>query len=215
IIDTHQFQNNAFNEQTIQRSMNGSIEFHSRQIDNIHLHSSSTTLFQPRTSPALAIIRLLPNIHFSSRNINKNISNSTNIIQSNDHINLSIEPKHISKNAQNSPYIKSLPSTAKYDATYTSVTQTDHLIQQKSSSNEKLSIWKKSPCGHTQLAYIDQDDEHSVSLKSLSYDSKTSSSTILNKKDHIQTLSSSSNFSDDSYYDIIRTNQKKLHESSV
>ncbi|CAF0750989.1 unnamed protein product [Rotaria sordida] len=215
IIDTHQFQHNAFNEQTIQRSMNGSIEFHSRQTDNIHLHSSSTTLFQPRTSPALAIIRLLPNIHFSSRNINKNISNSTNIIQSNDHINLSIEPKHISKNAQNSPYIKSLPFTAKYDATYTSVTQTDHLIQQKSSSNEKLSIWKKSPCGHTQLAYIDQDDEHSVSLKSLSYDSKASSSTILNKKDHIQTLSSSSNFSDDSYYDIIRTNQKKLHESSV
>ncbi|CAF2475736.1 unnamed protein product [Rotaria sp. Silwood2] len=215
IIDPHQFQHNSSKEQILKRSINSLIEFHAEQIENTHLHSSSTMLSRPRTSPIEAIVRLLPIIPFSSRNINKKSVTSTNIIQLNDDINPSIEPKHINKNAQNSYSIKPSSYTEKYNATCASFNENDHLVQQKSSLHEKLSTWKKSFYGHAQLLYIDVDDEHSVSLKSSFYDSKTSSSTLSNKKDYTRTLSFASNFSDDSYYDIIHANQIKLHESSV
>ncbi|CAF3344404.1 unnamed protein product [Rotaria sp. Silwood1] len=213
--DTHPLQHNSFNEQTLQRSISGLLEFHARQTENTHLHSSSNTLSRLRTYPAQAIIRLLPIIRLSSRNIKKNLSKSTNIIQLNDHRNPSIKLKNISKNTRNSYSLKSSSSTENDDSIYVSLNKTDHLIQQKSSSYEKLSIWKKSINGHKQLVYIDQDDEHSVSLISSYYDSKTSSSTISNKKEYKQTLSSSSNISDHSYYDAIHTNKIKLRESSV
>ncbi|CAM4852252.1 unnamed protein product, partial [Rotaria magnacalcarata] len=52
-----------------------------------------------------------------------------------------------------------------------------NLIQQENSLKEKASIWKKPPNGHhPHVAYIDEDDECSVSLKSSTCGSTTATS---------------------------------------
>ncbi len=114
---------------------------------------------------------------------------------------------------QNSYCIISSPSTEEFYV----INKTNN----NESSNEKLSIKNESHYDHEQVLFIDEDDEHSVSLKSSISNSKTSSCLISNKKNRSQTLSisssssslsssSSSNFSND-----FHTNQIKLHESSV
>ena len=70
----------------------------------------------------------------------------------------------------------------------------------------------------TQVLYIDEDDdddddERSVSLKSFVSDSRTSSGTILTKKNHSQTFSLSSSSSICS--NDCHSNPMKIHESSV
>ncbi len=113
---------------------------------------------------------------------------------------------------QNSYCIISSPSTEEFYVINKS--------NNNESSNEKLSIKNESHYDHAQVLFIDEDDEHSVSLKSSISNSKTSSCLISNKQNRSQTLSissssslsssSSSNFSND-----FHTNQIKLHESSV
>jgi len=163
---------------------------------NLSPLTSSRSFTHPPISPSQAIIRPLPIIRLTSQDKNKNLSISTDIIQSND---------------RNSYCMMSSRSTEEFYV----VDKTNHIIQ-KQSSNEKLSIENKSPYDHAQVLFIDDEDEHSVSLKSSISDSKTSSCPISNKKNYSQTLSSSSssssspNFSND-----FHTNQIILHESSV
>jgi hypothetical protein len=158
--------------------------------------NASRSFTHPAISPSQAIIRPLPIIRLSSPNKNKNLSNSTESIQSND---------------PNSYCIMSSSSTEEFDV----INKPDHIIQQES-SNEKFSIHDKSPYEYPHVLYIDEDDERSVSLKSSISDSKTPSYTISIKINRLQTLSissslsSSSNVSNDFY-----TNQRKFHESSV
>jgi len=113
------------------------------------------------------------------------------------------------------------PSTEERHATYVYLNKNPHLIQQECPSKEKTSIWKKPVNGHLpHVAYIDEDDEGSLSLKSSTCDSTSSSTTspILSRKDRSRTLSSSSSSSISSNHfpnDVIDTNQIILHESSV
>jgi len=121
---------------------------------------------------------------------------------------------------RNSYRIMPSPSTEERHATYVYLNKNPHLIQQDSSPKEKTSIWKKPVNGHhPHVAYIDEDDEGSVSLKSSTCDSTSSTtSPILPRKDRSQTLSSSSSsstFSKDFRNDLNDTNQIILHESSV
>jgi len=166
---------------------------------NLSPLTSSRSFTHPPISPSQAIIRPLPIIRLSSqdKNKNKNLSISTDIIQSND---------------RNSYFIMSSPSTEEFYV----IDKTNHIIQ-KELFNEKLSIQNKSPYDHAQVLFIDEEDEHSVSLKSSITDSKTSSCLISNKKNHSQTLSSSSSSSSSSsnFSNDFHTNQIKLHESSV
>jgi hypothetical protein len=158
----------------------------------------------------------------SSPSTTKPLSNPSSIITTtNGHISPLIEQT----SGRNSYRIMPSPSTEERQATYVYLNKNSHLIQQESSSKEKASIWKKPVNGHhPHVAYIDEDDEGSVSLKSSTCDSvtATSSSTtspVLTKKDRSQTLSSSSSsssdFSNDFCNGAIDTNQMILHESSV
>ena len=113
------------------------------------------------------------------------------------------------------------PTTEERHATYIYLNKNSNLIQQESSSpKEKISIWKKPINGHhhhhPHVAYIDEDDEGSVSLKSSTCDSTSSTtSPILSRKDRSQTLSSSSSSSTFSESLPNDPNQIILHESSV
>ncbi|CAM4799983.1 unnamed protein product [Rotaria magnacalcarata] len=196
--DAQQFENSSFNEETQQSSIDSPIEFYSGKIKNTRFQLFSTTLprscIHPKASSAQAIIRVIPIIHFSTSNINESLSNSSNTIQSDD---------------QASSFAN------EYDPTYFCLNKTDNLIQQKLSSNEKLSNENKSVIGHAELAYIDQDDDLSVSLKSSFYESIASLNTLINKNDYLQTLSYSSNLSNELGNDVIHENKQLLNESSV
>jgi hypothetical protein len=120
---------------------------------------------------------------------------------------------------RNSYRIMPSPSTEERHATYVYLNKNSHLIQQEGTPKEKTSIWKKPVNGHhPHVAYIDEDDEGSVSLKSSTCDSTSSSTTspILSRKERVPSSSSSSStFSNDFRNDAIDTNQIILHESSV
>ena len=113
------------------------------------------------------------------------------------------------------------PSTEERHATYVYLNKNTHLIQQDSSPKEKPSVWKKPVNGHLpHVAYIDEDDEGSVSLKSSACDSTSSSATspVVSRKERSQTLSSSSSsstFSKEFPNELPDKNQIILHESSV
>ncbi len=156
----------------------------------------------PRTqgSPSQAIIRPLPIIRLSSPNIN---------------------PINEEITGRNSYRVMPSPTTEERHATYVYLNKNSHLIQQDNSPKEKPSVWKKPINGHLpHVAYIDEDDEGSVSLKSSACDSTSSSTTspIISRKERSQTLSSSSSSSSSSSNfsnDISDINQIILHESSV
>jgi BRCT domain type II-containing protein len=124
---------------------------------------------------------------------------------------------------RNSYRVMPSPSTEERHATYVYLNKNSHLIQQDNSPKEKSSVWKKPVNGHhhhPHVAYIDEDDEGSVSLKSSACDSTSSSTTspIQSRKERPQTLSSSSSssaFSNDFSNELLDKNQIILHESSV
>ncbi|CAF1310190.1 unnamed protein product [Adineta steineri] len=182
---------------------------------------------RPQLSPSQAIIRPLPIIRLSSPNINKIYSNpsSTMTTPTTTTSNGRISPvAEQNSGGRNSYRVMPSPSTEERQATYVYLNKNSHLIQQESSTKEKPSIWKKPVNGHLpHVAYIDEDDEGSVSLKSSTCDTATSSNTtspIISRKDRSRTLSSSSSSSSSTYsHDYpngpIDTNQIILHESSV
>ena len=127
---------------------------------------------------------------------------------------------------RNSYRIMPSPTTEERHPTYVYLNKNSHLIQQDNSPKEKTSVWKKPVNGHLpHVAYIDEDDEGSVSLKSSTCDSTSSSTTspILSRKERSRTLSltsssssSSSTFSKEFSNNAANdTNQIILHESSV
>lgn len=154
---------------------------------------SPRTLIQPQAaSPSQAIIRPLPIIRLTSPTV-ENVS------------------------GRNSYRVMPSPSTEERQATYIYLNQNSHLIQQNQSTNSK-----KLSNGHfPHVAYIDEDDEASVSLKSSACDSSSSSSTaspVVSRKERSQTISSSSSSSSSSTTYLPQTldpNQIVLHESSV
>ena len=158
-------------------------------------------------SPSQAIIRPLPIIRLSSPST----------------IPKSASPISEEIPGRNSYRVMPSPSTEERHATYIYLNKNSHLIQQESPPKEKSSVWKKPANGHLpHVAYIDEDDEGSVSLKSSACDSTSSStaSPILSRKERSRTLSSSSsssssNFSNHFRHDISNSNQIVLHESSV
>ncbi len=158
-----------------------------------------------QASPSQAIIRPLPIIRLSSPITNPTLSS----------------PIHEESTGRNSYRIMPSPTTEERHATYIYLNKNSHLIQQDSSPKEKPSVWKKPVNGHhPHVAYIDEDDEGSVSLKSSACDSTSSStaSPILSRKERSQTLSSSSSsstFSNDFPNELPDKNQIILHESSV
>ena len=157
-------------------------------------------------SPSQAIIRPLPIIRLSSpATVPKSSSPITEEVP-----------------GRNSYRVMPSPSTEERHATYIYLNKNSHLIQQDSPAKEKSSVWKKPANGHLpHVAYIDEDDEGSVSLKSSACDSTSSStaSPIITRKDRSQTLSSSSssssNFSNNFPHENSNPNQIILHESSV
>jgi hypothetical protein len=169
--------------------------------------ASSQSFTYPRISPSQAIIRPIPISRLSSSNTNKNSSSSTDIIQSNDHLNPSI---NINTNDRSFYHILSSCSSKNHHDAYVPLNKIDHLIQQES-ANEKLSSHKNSPYDNVQVGYIDDVEEGSVSLKSSICDSKTSLNTISPQKDDSESSSSSLDFHNDgSHIDEIR-----LYESTV
>ena len=149
---------------------------------------SPQTLIQPSTaSPSQAIIRPLPIVRLTSPAIADNTS------------------------GRNSYRIMPSPSTEERQATYIYLNQNPHLIQQDPTpSTKKLSN------GHfPHVAYIDEDDEASVSLKSSACDSSSSSTTspVVTRKERSKTISSSSSSTYSSQN--LDPNQIILHESSV
>lgn len=173
-------------------------------------------LNSPRSqpSPSQAIIRPLPIIRLSS---------PSTIPKSSSPIGEEVP-------GRNSYRVMPSPSTEERHATYVYLNKNSHLIQQDSPSpKEKPSIWKKPANGHLpHVAYIDEDDEGSVSLKSSACDSTSSStaSPIISRKERSRTLSStssssssssfsSSNFLNNFPHEISNSNQIVLHESSV
>ncbi|CAF3326494.1 unnamed protein product [Rotaria socialis] len=217
--DAQQFENNSFNEEIQQNSVDSPIEFYSGNTKNTQFQLFSTALprscTHPKASSAQAIIRVIPIIHFSTSNINGSLSNSSNTIQPDDQVDLSIEQNELIKNARISYSIPASSFANEYDPTYFCLNKTDNLIQQKLSSNEKLSNEKKTVSDHAELAYIDQDDDLSVSLKSSFYESIASLNTLINKNDYPQTLSYASNLSDELGNGVIHANKNLLNESSV
>lgn len=173
-----------------------------------------------QVSPSQAIIRPLPIIRLSSPNFEKPFVNHSSTTTTNGHASPLIEQN----TGRNSYRIMPSPSTEERQATYVFLNKNSHLIQQEDPSpKEKPSIWKKPVNGHLpHVAYIDEDDEGSVSLKSSACDSPTatsssSTSPIISRKERSRTLSSSSSstFSHPFPTDTINTNQIILHESSV
>ncbi|CAF4635793.1 unnamed protein product [Rotaria socialis] len=217
--DAQQFENNSFNEEIQQNSVDSPIEFYSGNTKNTQFQLFSTALprscTHSKASSAQAIIRVIPIIHFSTSNINGSLSNSSNTIQPDDQVDLSIEQNELIKNARISYSIPASSFANEYDPTYFCLNKTDNLIQQKLSSNEKLSNEKKTVSDHAELAYIDQDDDLSVSLKSSFYESIASLNTLINKNDYPQTLSYASNLSDELGNGVIHANKNLLNESSV
>ncbi|CAM4891405.1 unnamed protein product [Rotaria socialis] len=217
--DAQQFENNSFNEEIQQNSADSPIEFYSGNTKNTQFQLFSTALprscTHSKASSAQAIIRVIPIIHFSTSNINGSLSNSSNTIQPDDQVDLSIEQNELIKNARISYSIPASSFANEYDPTYFCLNKTDNLIQQKLSSNEKLSNEKKTVSDHAELAYIDQDDDLSVSLKSSFYESIASLNTLINKNDYPQTLSYASNLSDELGNGVIHANKNLLNESSV
>lgn len=173
-----------------------------------------------QVSPSQAIIRPLPIVRLSSPSLEKSPSTA---ITTNGHISPLVE--HTT--GRNSYRVMPSPSTEERQATYVYLNKNSHLIQQDSSPKEKPSIWKKPANGHhlPHVAYIDEDDEGSVSLKSSACDSPTATSSsttspIISRKDRSRTISSSSSSSSSTFSnpfptDTIDTNQIVLHESSV
>jgi hypothetical protein len=178
------------------------------------LHSSSLTsyrsLIHARTFPCRAIIRPLPITRVSARNTNKNLSNSIDTIPSNNHRNSLIKRNNVNSDVRNSYCTVSSPSIEEHRTTCVGLNKTNNLSQHETS--------KKPPYSYTQVVYIDDDDndERSVSLKSLTCDSETSSSNISTRKNRSRTLSSSSSeCSIDFDHAIILTNKLTLYESTV
>ena len=184
----------------------------------------------PRTqpSPSQAIIRPLPIIRLMSPSIAKPLSSplhTPSTILTNGHSSPSVEQD----TGRNSYRVMPSPTTEERHATFVYLNKNNHLVQQEASSSsspkEKAAIWKKPVNGHhPHVAYIDEDDEGSVSLKSSACgtSSATSSNTaspVLSRKDRSQTLSSSSSssstYSNDFCNGASDTNQIILHESSV
>ncbi|CAF1647708.1 unnamed protein product, partial [Adineta ricciae] len=188
----------------------------------------TTLSMSPRmqVSPSQAVIRPLPIIRLSSPSLEKSSFNpSSTVTTTNGHISPLVE--HTT--GRNSYRVMPSPSTEERQATYVYLNKKSHLIQQDSSPKEKPSIWKKPANGHhlPHVAYIDEDDEGSVSLKSSACDSPTATSSsttspIISRKDRSRTISSSSSsssssstFSSSFPTDTIDPNQIVLHESSV
>ncbi|UJR13650.1 hypothetical protein I4U23_000662 [Adineta vaga] len=236
-IDNSQIQSNSPYAPSPQKIINSPKDSYIHQNGNPHLHLP--TLISPRiflrpttlsmsprvqVSPSQAIIRPLPIVRLSSPSFEKSFSNPSSTITTNGHISPMIEQN----TGRNSYRIMPSPSTEERQATYVYLNKNSHLIQQDSSSKEKPSIWKKPVNGHLpHVAYIDEDDEGSVSLKSSACDSPTATSSsttspIISRKDRSRTLSSSSSSSSSSSTfsnrfptDTIDTNHIILHESSV
>lgn len=135
-------------------------------------------------------------------------------MQSNGQMSLSNNQECISANISNCFSFPSSSSSGEYDPTYNYIKRTDNLIQQTLLSHEQLSLRTQYSCGSAKLAYIDHDDDLSVSLKSSFHDSRASSDTLSNNSDHTKILSSS-DFSDDYTCTLIDANNIVLHESSV
>ena len=184
----------------------------------------------PRTqpSPSQAIIRPLPIIRLMSPSIAKPLSSpmhTPSTTLTNGHGSAGVEQD----TGRNSYRVMPSPTTEERHATYVYLNKSNHLVQQEassSSSKEKAAIWKKPVNGHhPHVAYIDEDDEGSVSLKSSARGTSTATSSntaspVLSRKDRSQTLSSSSSSSSSTYSNNFcngpsDTNQIVLHESSV
>ena len=183
----------------------------------------------PRTqpSPSQAIIRPLPIIRLMSPSIAKPLSSpmhTPSTTLTNGHGSAGVEQD----TGRNSYRVMPSPTTEERHATYVYLNKSNHLVQQEasSSSREKGAIWKKPVNGHhPHVAYIDEDDEGSVSLKSSARGTSTATSSntaspVLSRKDRSQTLSSSSTSSSSTYSNNFcngpsDTNQIVLHESSV
>lgn len=182
---------------------------------------------RPQASPSQAIIRPLPVTRFSSPNPNNVFSNLTTNNSSTIIQNGHSSPVMESNGGRNSYRVMPSPTTQERHATYVYLNKNSNLIQQEPSPKEKPSIWKKPSNGHhPHVAYIDEDDEGSVSLKSSACESMTGTSSsatspVLPRKDRSQTISSSSSSSSSSTYsndfinDALDVNQIILHESSV
>ena len=175
---------------------------------------------RPQASPSQAIIRPLPIVRLSSPSITTSPSSSSTII-TNGHTREEIDATP----GRNSYRVMPSPTTEQRHPTFVYLNKNSHLIQQDSPTEEKASVWKKPVNGHhPHVAYIDEDDEGSVSLKSSTCDSSTATSSntaspIPIRKDRSQTLSSSSSSSSTFSAEIPpsanETNQLILHESSV
>ncbi|CAF4524878.1 unnamed protein product [Rotaria sp. Silwood1] len=211
---------------------NGNARFHLPSVASPRPFIRPSTLPispRPQASPSQAIIRPLPITRLSSPSTNKIFSSPTTINSSSTIIsNGRISPMIDLNTGRNSYRVMPSPSTEERHATYVYLNKNSNLIQQDNSSKEKTSIWKKPSNGHhSHVAYIDEDDEGSVSLKSSTCDSTTATSSstaspVLSRKDRSETLSSSSSsssssstFSNDFPNGILDTNQIILHESSV
>jgi hypothetical protein len=153
---------------------------------------------RPQASPSQAIIRPLPIVRLSSPSI------------TNGHTP-----------GRNSYRVMPSPTSEQRHPTLVYLNKNSHLIQQQESPVEKKAVHH-----HPHVAFIDEDDEGSVSLKSSVCDSSsaTSSNTaspVPIRKDRSQTLSSSSSSSSSSTFSAEippsanESNQLILHESSV
>ncbi|CAF1104011.1 unnamed protein product [Rotaria sordida] len=240
-IDSQQAESHSSYDSLPKRSINSPKENHIIQNENARFRLPSVATSRPfirpttlpisprsQASPSQAIIRPLPIIRLSSPSTNKILSspitiNSSSTIIANGHINPIIDLN----TGRNSYRIMPSPSTEERHATYVYLNKNTHLIQQENSLKEKPSIWKKPINGnHSHVAYIDEDDEGSVSLKSSTCNSTTATSSsttspILSRKERSEILSStsssssSSTFSNDFPNGALDTNQIILHESSV
>ncbi|CAM4785379.1 unnamed protein product [Rotaria magnacalcarata] len=235
-IDDQQAQCNLQYDQSSKKSVESPKESHIIQNGNAYFRlppaaspqpfiRPSTLPISPRvqSSPSQAIIRPLPIIRLSSPTTNTilsspTINNSSTIIQ-----NGYTDPTIELNGGRNSYRVMPSPTTEERHATYVYLNKNSNLIQQENSLKEKASIWKKTPNGHhPHVAYIDEDDECSVSLKSSTCGSTTATSSsttspVLSRKDRSKTISSSSSstYSNDFLDGALDINQIILHESSV
>lgn len=161
---------------------------------------------RPLMSPSQAIIRPLPIVRLSSPNVN---------------INRPVVQSMENSLGRNSYRVMPSPTSEERHATYIYLNKNSNLIQQESPvADESSALWKKTNINghHPHVAFIDEDEEGSVSLKSTTETSSTASVTI-SRKDRSQTLSSSSSdsskFSNKIPNGLVDNNQVTLHESSV
>ena len=178
---------------------------------------------QSASSPSQAIIRPLPIIRLASPATNKILSSPITSTSSTTMTNGRTSPIIEANTGRSSYRVMPSPSTEERQATYVYLNKNSNFVQQDHSPKEKPSIWQKpNHIHHSHVAYIDEDDEGSVSLKSSTCHSAiaTSSSTaspLSTRKDRLQTVSSSSssNFSHDFRSGAYQTNSMILHESTV